>query len=655
MALNPNDSAAGGMYKAVRDAESLFGPTNKTNYTGAGGNTEARDEYESKMSDAEIIKLTEDWKRRYERYYTTIEQTQKKAFDYWVGRQTLGDLTVTGTTSDPNPLTDNVIFTALETFLPLATRANPDPVVSTNPEAQDVGHAIHAALVYEADRQKLRRKLARLVRTWAWNRIGVVQMHWDYQLKKIVTEVVNGRDMIFDVDGYVDEGGRFKGEQFGHRKKQVVSKLIEMFPKKKEEILRASNNSMGAKLNYISWWYHDTDNFYTLEQSGQEPVVLGKYKNPNWNYDIPEEEAQEPVVDELSGVTVTEGKEYQPEQEGINFCDEPRAPYLFFSVFSSGTKPHDETSLILQNIPLQDVVNKTLRQIDFNVKSMNNSMALSGKSFDEDQASNAANAAMQGKAILVPNGDVEGGIKRLPPPALPETVFEHKNDARSELMNVFGVSGSTPEGTQQQKTVRGKIMVQQQDTSRIGGTITEQLEQVSDSIYQYWVQMMFVFFDDEQIISSAGQEGGTEIINIRNTMFAQLKTLDITVKEGSLIPKDPLTQRNEAMDLWEAQAIDPLEFYKRLDVPDPAQQTERLILWQMYQKGQIGPQEYLPSFTMPNMLQPMASPGAMAAATGQPPAQSTPPSGGAGAPPSSPPAVEAQSKALIQSVPEQKI
>lgn len=651
MALNPNDSAAYGMYKAVKDSESVFGPTNKSNMTGGGLDGEGRDEYESSMTDDEIVKLTDSWKKTYKEYYKDIEQTQKRAFDYWLGRQTQSDLTVTGTTSDPNPLTDNVIFTAVETFLPLATRANPDPVVSTNPEAQEVGHAIHATLVYEADRQQLRRKNARLIRTWIWNRIGVVRMHWDYETKKICTEIVNGKNMIFDADGHVDESGIFKGDYFGERKKEVASKLLDMFPKKKKEIEEIAKGNMGTKLNYISWWYRDTDNFYTLEQQGRDPIVLGKYKNPNWNYDIPEEESQQPVIDEVSGVTVHEGKDYQPAQEGINFFDKPQAPYLFLSIFSSGTKPHDETSLILQNIPMQDVINKTLRQIDFNVKSMNNSLAVSGKSFTDDQASNAANAAMRGQAILVPDGNVEGGIKRLPPPGLPDTVFDHMNNARSELMNIFGTSGSTPESTANQDTVRGKIMVQQQDTSRIGGTITEQLEQVDDSIYQYWVQMMFVFYDDEHLIASAGQEGGMEIISIRNSMFPIIKTLDITVKEGSLIPKDPLTQRNEAMDMWANKSIDPLEYFKRLDVPDPAEATTRLMLWNMYLAGQISAQQYLPSFVVP----PPQAPQGVPPQGGQPPTVSAEPQGQPPTPPSSPPAVESEMSNLIKSVPEPKI
>jgi hypothetical protein len=100
MALDPNSSSAYGMYKAVKDSESVFGPTNKTNTVGGFPHSENREEYTSSMSDSEVTKFVDTLKRRYERYYKDIEISQKKAFDYWIGKQTLGDLTVTGTTSD---------------------------------------------------------------------------------------------------------------------------------------------------------------------------------------------------------------------------------------------------------------------------------------------------------------------------------------------------------------------------------------------------------------------------------------------------------------------------------------------------------------------------------------------------------------------------
>ncbi len=652
MALNPNESASYGMFKAVRDGESIFGNTNKTNRPLQQALIDEVDEYESSMSDEEILNLTDQWQRTYEPYYATIKPTQKKAFHYWIGKQVGEDMNARSTTSDPNPLVDNVIFTAVETFLPLATRANPDPVVSADPSdiGQKLKQAIQVALVHLADKIAFKRKLARLVRRWAWDRLGVVKISWDYVLKEIKTDVKCAKNFVFDKDGYVDEKGYFKGEYIGEKKKETASILMEMFPKKKGYILAKCEGKLATKLDYIEWWYKGKDVFFTLDNE----IVLGKFKNPNWNYDTeirkskPEQgEAQLPTEEDYEQ---SEQEEEVEIRKGINFHKEPMAPYVFFSVFSSGTQPYDETSLILQNTQLQDIVNRRLRQIDKNVDQMNNGMLLSGESFDSDQASNAANALAKGQAILVPNGDVNKAAARFNPGNMPEIVYRQLEDMRGEIMNIYGTSGSTPQGLQDQKSVRGKIMVSQTDTSRIGGTITEQLEQIADTIYNFWVQMMFVYYDDEQFFVASGSQGGQEIISIKNTMFPLTQTLDITVKEGSLIPKDPLTQRNEAMDLWSANAIDPLNFFKRLDVPDPVDQTQSLILWQLLQKGAIPPQAYLPSFQVPAQSNlPTTQPE-----TGGPAVNPTTPAQNL-APqtpmPTSPPAVEAQESALIKSMP----
>ncbi len=652
MALNPNSNggAAEGMYQAVKDSEGIFGSTNKSTNapTGQGKTPEA--EYRSSMDDEEILSLVDNWRRDFAPYYEKIKPTQEKAFHYWLGKQNGSEnLTVMNTSSDPNPLVDNVIFTAVETFLPLATRANPDPVVTSDPsdEGETVSHAISAALVYEADRQKLRRKLARMLRRWSWDRLGVVKISWDYKLKELKTEVIPAKRFIFDKDGYVDEGGRFRGEYLGEKKRETAGNIIMMFAKKdpelKAKIEAECQGKLATKLDYVEWWYRGRDVFFTLGiGTGHDQLVLGKFKNPNWNYDIPGQEAQEASMDE-EGNEIPAQEEVQ-EQEGINFHKEPQPPYVFLSIFSSGTQPYDETSLILQNTQLQDIVNRRTRQIDKNVGQMNTAMILSGKSFDVNQATNAATALEKGQAILAPDGDVRNAAMRFAPTPIPDQVFEDRDGMRAEIMNIYGTAGSTPQGMQEQKQVRGKIMASQADTSRIGGTITETLEQVADSIYNFWVQFMFVYYDEPHFVTSAGIQGGTELIQIHNSMFPLVTMLDITVKEGSLIPKDPLTKRNEAMDLWSANAIDPIKFYKRLDEADPVGAAEQLMLWEMAKAGNMQAlQAYLPDFPL---FQQQGAPTQAPPGAPQPPIQ-----GGQPPMPTSPPAVEQQSHDLIKSVP----
>lgn len=646
MALVATPEASKGIWGAIKGAFGLMSDTNKAQGVNEVGTLVPIDEYESSMTEEEIISLTAQWKQNYNIYYAPIDQTQQLAFDYWIGKHHSDD--VGPSQQNTSNVVDNKIFESLETFLPIATRANPDPLVNADPGemGQMVAKAIKTALVRLADITKLRRKLARMTRHWALYRVGVAKISWDPILKEIRTDIINARRIIFDKDGYIDEGGHFIGEYIGEKKKTTAERLADLFPKKKADITLKAMGMMGTKLEYYEWWYCGTDVFYTLDD-----IVLGKYKNPNWNYDIPAKEGTEPELDE-QGQVVRPGEQGTDEIPGRNHMKQRQAPYVFLGVFSVGLHPHDETSLILQNISIQDKINRRQKQIDQNVAGMNNGLIVSGKYFTESQAAEAANALRKGQAIRVPEGNVNDAVMRPQIPALPRDVYQDLVDGRNELRAIFGTAGSSPEAMKNEDTVRGKIMVSQQDSSRIGGGITEQLEQVADTIYNWWVQMMFVYYDEPHWLLAAGAMEGNELIQIHNQQMGMLQTLDVTVKEGSLIPKDPLTQRNEAIDLWSANAIDPLTFYKRLDFPDPIQQTEQLILWQLLQKGVIAPQQYLPGFQIPPVQAPMPQeqPGTGGPAVSPPP-NSPQPQGASQPNLGSQGAVAAQEKQLIQSVP----
>lgn len=649
MALNYDPGAQTGIWGAIKGSLGLFSDQNKAEGITENTNPTPIDLYESSMSETEIKELVSQWKKDYSVYYTDIEKGQKLSFDYWVGKHRNTDTGNTANLGKDISLQDNLIFEAIETFLPIATRANPEPLVTADPSeiGQNLAHDIKVALAHEADTQVLRRKLAKATRSWLLNRIGVTKISWNPLTKKIQTDVINSKRMVFDRDGYVNEKCEFVGEYLGEKKKASAQLLCEMFPKKEAEIRQKAHAKMGTSLEYFEWWYRGKDVFYTLED-----ILLGKYKNPNWNYDIPAVEGAEAVIDPETGVEVYPAQESQPEFEASNHLDEAGYPYRFLAIFSTGEQPHDNTSLILQNIPGQDGINRVNNQIDRNVEGMNNGVVVSGTYYTEEQASQVASALRRGVAIRQPEGDVSKGILFPQRPPLPPDVFHSLQDKRSELRNIFGTSGSTAEGIKSQETVRGKIMVNQADSSRIGGGITEYIEQLADSIYNLWVQFMFVYYDEPHFITAAGSVAGAELVTLRNDRFPLLSTLTVTVKEGSLVPKDPLTQRNEAIDLWSANAIDPRSLYKKLDFPDPDEAANQLILWQMFQKGQIMPQQYLPNFTVeapeaqPGMPQDQPTqPGTGGPAVSSPETQAQPPTE------QSAPSVEAQSKQLIDSVP----
>jgi hypothetical protein len=103
------------------------------------------------------------------------------------------------------------------------------------------------------------------------------------------------------------------------------------------------------------------------------------------------------------------------------------------------------------------------------------------------------------------------------------------------------------------------------------------MEQFADQIFNWMVQMMYVYYDEPHVSSFLGNAKALETVSIERSDFD--RQLIVSVKEGSFIPKDPLTRYNSAMDLWNAGAIDPVSLYERLDDPDPKQMAERLIQW----------------------------------------------------------------------------
>lgn len=592
---------ARGVYDQVKGALGLFSSINKTPVSG-DQSVSPVDEYESSMTNEEIIELTSEWKKTYDGYYKDIEATQDTAYAYWLGKQYSNDdlnTQIKGTN-----IVDNRIFNALETFLPIATRANPEPLVASDSSqlGQSLSKDVKDALAKLADTLKLRMKLKGATRNWALMRLGVLRMEYDYTKDEIDVEVVHPKRILLDPDGYIDDSGIFHGMWIGERINFSAKTLTQMFPSHSKKINAKAKNKKGTKLEVIKWWFNGTDVFFTLDE-----LVLAKKKNPHWNWDG--------VVKRIDPDT---GEEMEEEIKGTNHFPLPMAPYIFLSIFKTGLQPHDDTSLILQNISLQDQVNKRMKQIDMNVDSQNNGIIVDGRVVDQANAAEAASGLRKGAAIRV-MGDVNTTFKRDAAPQLPSDVFHMLDTAKQELDSVFGISGATPEGIKKEDSVRGKILTSQMDASRIGGGVTEYIEQIADTFYNWCVQLMIVHYDNDHYVATLGMEEGQEMIVLNNARFAA--PLTVTVKEGSLIPKDPLTQRNEAIDLWSANAIDPLNLYKKLEFPDPVGATNQLILWQLLQKGVIAPGQYLPNFELAGQPQ---VPGLNPQGEGLP----TPPTGG---------------------------
>ena len=555
---------------------SLGKDVNKAKGDGSGGKEGIASamvaELDLQKSDEDIIALTTKWTQDWTDYLAgDLSKNRTDNKKYWLGKHH----NHSSQQSEKRPMVDNVIFESNENFLAECTQQDPDPVVTSDntPEGNKLADHVQKMLMDWADSAHLKLKIRSAARDWMINLVGALKLTWNQVENNISLERINPNLLIMEPDACINEGAEYTGYYLGQNRKERASWLVERFPDKKEWITKKVDGKMGTKLGFTEWWTTDSELFYTMETQ-----VLGKSKNPHWNYNSTKES------NDLSGNPIT------VDISGNNHFKIPPIPFAFISVYTLGEHPHDDTSLITQALSLQDIVNKRLKQMDKNADNANSGLIVAGGSFTKEEASLAAQALRSGGVVVAPGDDVNKAAKRDQPTPLPDFVITNYTDTRNEIRNMFGVQGLSTSGIANEKTKAGKQYIQARDAQRMG-PVTEYLEQAADRIYNLAIQFMMVYYTEEHMATIVGKQKALETITLKSEDFD--RKLSATVKPGSMIPEDPIARRDQAVELWGAEAIDPVGLFEALDDPDPVGKAKQLILWK------TNPQGYIAQFSQP--------------------------------------------------------
>ena len=589
-----NDDAFALNIEGVRDLVSSG--MNKTEMEPSeqeGVSGEYVDYLELPMSNEELLDLKDKWEGMDAAYSPKIKPRQDKNKIYYLGKQK-------ATGEADTVVSSNLIFEAEETFIPQALSKNPEPVVwsDNTDEGKQESNDLKTMLQFHADTLCLRKKLGVMIRHHGIYFLAVVKHGWDAKVKEIKTEVRKPQNFLFDKDAYIDEYGNYIGEFLGERMPVTAKKLCDLFPKHKDYITLKVDGKMGTQLRYTEWW---TDEYCF---STYEDVILDKHKNEFFNYDQAEKKNDE-------------GNIIQSATPGQNHFAIPKMPYTFLSVFSLQEQPHDVTNLIEQNIANQNRINDRDDQISRNLATGNNSIALSGISFNSETAHQAAMALENGDPVLVPDGQVENAIKRIPANNLPSAIFEAQNNDKETLRSIFGTLGLTTQPQNEDTTARGMILNQSHDSSRIGGGIGDALEQVADNIFNWWVQLYYVFYDEPHYASVMGNGRAVEYVQILNSNLN--RRFVVSVAPNSMQPKDEITEQNLAIELANSGWLDPINLFKKLNYPDPMETAKMVTLYKI--NPQMYMQQFFPEQPQSPIQQPQGNPPDMQAQPGSPPPQ----------------------------------
>lgn len=526
--------------------------------------------------------------------------------NYWIGKQFDTPIVDKQRTD-----VDNALFEALETFLPSATSRNPDPVVELvekqdqkNDEAQAFATELRDRLSYFADELKLRLKLKKGTRHWAIYLLGAVKMTWDFQRNLPVPKVVRPQKLILDPDATVDEDG-YTGDILGEYRKLPASELIDVLkdygePGAVKLIEELAGTDLATEIGFIEWW-KNTSMYWTLDGK-----TLLKKKNMHWNYSqmvpvmqqqqeeqAPEQQPGMPALPQVSALQqpeqapapaapaaggmeqdgqpsagasedapeampdAQEGPEAEPkpemqEQAGINHLAAPKMPYFLLSIFNLGKQPVDDTSLMGQNLANQDRLNKRNKQVDKNADSMNNGMVVSleRSGLTKEQSKGVTDALRKGGVVTIPAGSVNEAMSRMSAPELPATIYTQIVDTRNRIKDIFGTRGTDAAGLASEKTASGKVQLRNVDSDRIGGGVSEYLEQLADDIFNYAVQMIYVY-DPKYADGQAKPK------------------VSVSVKSGSMLPKDSASLASQAVSLGNSGKMALVDIYTALEYANP--------------------------------------------------------------------------------------
>lgn len=547
----------------ILGVQSLVGSkTNKTPYslgTGLEGvEGDLEDELTLRLDDEELLALAAIWEGKYGNYEAKIAIRQEANKTYYLGHQREG---TPYPATDGQPISANLIFEAEETFLPAALSKNPDPVVysDNSPEGNQLADAVKTMLQYHADQLVLRRKIQLMTRNWSMDFLGILKHGWDPIIKDIKTDVRDAKKFVFDPEGYVDPYGDFCGA-LGERITVTARKLAELFPRFKAFVTVMVDGKMGTDVTYTQWW-NDDYTFTTFKGK-----VLEKNKNPYFAYPSTKTEIDQ------------DGVEQDTEVNPTNHFAISKKPYTFLSVFSFGNQPHDVTGLIEQNIPNQRRISRRTEQIDTNLSNANNSYVFSENNFNQETARQAATGRAKGHPILVPQGGSIGeAIVKLDGGGVDGSFFNELENSKNDLRSIFGVQGITATQQDEDQTARGMILNQSYDNSRIGGGIGDALEQVADNVFNWWVQLYTLFYDEPHTAMVIGQLKASQFVTLDSSMFS--KRIVVTVAPDSMKPKDELTIMNQAVTLFQEGALDPKTLLTILNFPDVEQTSENTVLW----------------------------------------------------------------------------
>ena len=453
-------------------------------------------------------------------------------------------------------IVQNRIYLNVETMIPIITSKPAEPVISIanddeeTQKSRDFINSLQKVLLdkyYDEDypQQKLFEMIARHLLLY---KIGIPKIVWYEELDDFVVEFVHPHKMMIGGDGYYNND--VWNAQYLEKS---VKDIVKMFPEKKEELLLKLFPNMGVSMDKLGdtpvgfWEYFPEDGKYVVWK--MKEVILQKKLNPYIKW--------------------TDSKEFDKEN---NHFDYSKKPTMFLNSQTLGRHIWDDTSVVSQAIPLQDGVN-LMQRIITDTSRDQGILVGAMELIDKDELYKYTGG--YNEKLAVTGGDPTRALFRLPAKELRQYIQDNLLHLENAMDNVMGVHSTTKGEKSSQPTLGQDQLSKEGDYGRIDG-IVRGVERVACEIYNWELQMMAVKYKEKHFQRVLGNKRGKEFYKEFHEALKQ--GIKIIVKAGSTLPTDKGSQRSEAIELTKAGKLSNIDFFERMDYPNPKKMAQNLWL-----------------------------------------------------------------------------
>ncbi len=521
------------------------------------GSTEQKKILKFSMEDEDLIREIKADIDSATPLYTMMKGVQDENEKYYLGEQL-----------DKNrfkwelPTAENLLYMATETIISIITSSRKEPIVLSardTDESKVLAKKTQQYLAWKWNYENMITKFEDWVRQASIARIGVLKFrfdsdHDDYEIANLRPDRV-----MIDKDATNELNAKFIVEF----KEDTMEDLIIMFPESKKALIEVYGKEMGTEIKYVEYWTNE----FVVWKVGD--ILLGKKKNPNWNWD---EEDRKENLKKLKEQWTSKVKNEKLENILLNYFNEPRKPYVILSLKNLGKDIYGDTSDFEQGKNIQDIINIRKRQIDQAAVRGLGRDVISGSAMSKEEAKKLI--ANPNSPIWLKSGKASDAVTHIEPQQMSPVIFSDLQESKQALDNVMGVHGTTRGEKGTQETAKGRTILREGDFGRID-LLVRRIDKKLELAYGWMMQMGKIYYTDQHFMKMLGSEGTINYLKFSGDDIEDGQ--EVMVK--SELTVDKATERENANKKLEAGLIDPLTYFEDQDEEKPKELARRLAIY----------------------------------------------------------------------------